>query len=567
MTLQWDDTLERIGVSYALYGTSRVHAAWECARETYAGTLHWSGERFDEHVLGVLKVFMRFCPDADAVQACILHHVLQFPHWNTQRLDLLFGKTIQSIVRQVHLLSHVTLRNRRVPVQNLRKMLVQASDDPRALLIILCDRCSMLQHIHLLSEGEQRRVCQDVLQLFAPAAARLGIYALKHELERLAFPVAYPTDAERIQGQIDVFWKEYSAFLQETAIHVQAFLREHGVHAVVKAREKQLYSMFAKMHRKGVSHITHIYDLFALRVVVNSVEECYRALGFLHTLGHPVPHRFKDYIAFPKPNGYRSVHTTLTCLPKVPPHVFTEVQIRTHDMHRQAELGIAAHWQYKEMGSVQRATHKAHLEELLADTRAAEVGSTDHIFVLTPTGDVIELLEGSMPLDFAFAIHSDLGFCFRSVRVNGAIVPMDHILDNGDVVEIMRWKSPRPSVKWLSLVRTAGARLRLRKFFAAQEDIAAQEYSSELKEEQPRGVVRRVKKHPLTVQPRQKIICDGIAMPTSFAKCCRPDERGKDVSLVGVIGRSGIVKVHWDECGFLKRTNPERHVVVMWRTE
>lgn len=443
---------------------SRVRRAFLAASEAYGQTVHWTGVPLLNHVVHVLRVLLSFTPSEDVVIACLLHHLPKTRVWTLSRIEKEWGKDVKAMVRTVHLLSHVTLRDRRMSVEHLRLMLVRASADLRAVLMILCDRCAVLEALSALSPEEQRGMCQDVLHLFAPAAARLGMYRLKHVLEDRAFPVVYPVDAERIHEQLHALHVRHGTFLGSAAETLRAFLLECGVKAEVRGREKQLYSIFMKMHTKGVTHVGDLYDVFALRVVVASEEECYQVLGHLHRIGHPVPNRFKDYIAFPKPNGYRSVHTTLTKLPGVPEGVSVEIQIRTTAMHRESELGIAAHWSYKEGGGAERMAHR--VRQLLTLDPLDNGAVRDHIFVLTPHGDVIELPEGATPLDFAFQVHSDLGLTFRSARVNGSIAPLTHVLENGDIVEVLRWRDPRPSPRWIALLQTANARSKLRRYFA-----------------------------------------------------------------------------------------------------
>lgn len=450
-------------------GGVMVRRAFLAAAEAYGETVHWTGVPLLNHVVHVLRVLLSFVPEEDVVVACLLHHLPKTRVWTLSRIEKEFGGDVKAMVRTVHLLSHVTLRDRRMSVEHLRLMLVRASADIRAVLMILCDRCAVLEHMSALPSEEQRGMCQDVLHLFAPAAARLGIYRLKHVLEDRAFPVVYPVDAERIHEQLGALHVQYGTFLTSSAETLQTFLQGCGVEAEVRGREKQPYSIFMKMHTKGVTHVKDLYDVFALRILVASEEECYRVLGHLHRIGHPVPNRFKDYIAFPKPNGYRSVHTTLTKLLGVPEGVFVEVQIRTTAMHREAELGITAHWNYKERGGVWRMAHR--VRQLLTLDPLDGGAVRDYIFVLTPHGDVIELPEGATPLDFAFQVHSDLGMTFRSARVNGSIAPLTHVLENGDIVEVLRWREPRPSPRWLDLLRTANARSKLRRYFAEKGQV------------------------------------------------------------------------------------------------
>jgi (p)ppGpp synthase/HD superfamily hydrolase len=273
------------------------------------------------------------------------------------------------------------LRDRRNSIDDLKMLLLSASDDIRTILITLCDRLWLMRHLPLMQAADAKRGAQDVLQLFAPVASRLGIYALKHEMESLAFPFLYPSDAERIHEQIAGLNRERGDFLPRTADMVGAFLTEQGILADVSAREKAPYSIFVKMRARSLTHIEDVYDLYALRVLVTGDEQCYRTLGLLHRIGRPIAHRFKDYIAFPKPNGYQSLHTTIAGLPGAPETSLIEVQVRTHTMHREAQYGVAAHWSYKEHGSAARAAERVQLSRLLVTQQAVEEEMMEFLLV------------------------------------------------------------------------------------------------------------------------------------------------------------------------------------------
>lgn len=610
----------------------RVEAAQHLAEELCKDQQHSTGVSVFEHVCDVLEVLLPFQPDEDAVIACLLHHSLDRRQVTLAELEEQFGPKVRALVSGIHLLSRVTLRGQHRSVDDLRLMLVSVSDDIRVVLIVLCDLCAILARLSALPSEEQKRICRDILSLFAPVAARLGIHSLKQRLESYAFPVVSPFDAERIEEQLAEVAERYGSFLDRAALLLQQALQEQGIAAEVQGRAKQSYSIFLKMKAKALSHVDRLHDLFALRCIVATEEECYRALGVLHRLGRPATNRFKDYIAFPKPNGYQSLHTTMARLPGVPDSVFIEVQIRTQTMHREAEHGIAAHWSYKVGGTAEQIAHRVQLDRVLAHQEAVEDGISsggephaalvDHIFVLTPKGDIVELPEGATPLDFAFHIHTDLGLSFRAARVNSVIVPLDHELENGDVVEIIRHAVPRPSPEWLQLLRSAASRSRLKRYFYGQD---RSRYVAE-----GRALVNtELRRHHLppldtdltllrltngTVHPmteREDLLmkigqgsekaaallphCDllrdalrarertekrprlqrkdplvtlegGIDMPLRFAKCCVPQE-GDRPYILGVITRSGEVVVHREQCRMCCNANPERKIGVRWRTE
>lgn len=631
MTQQVRDDMARLPERLSGLGrdldTKRICAAWDFATRTYGTAAHWTGETLMEHVCGILDELAPFEPDEDTVVSCLLHHVLALKVMSLLELEQQFGPKVRSLVSGIHLLSHVTLEGRRRSIDDLRLMLLSVSDDIRVLLVCLCDRSHCLHFVSVMEPERARRLCQDVLQLFAPVAARLGIYRLKHDLETQAFPVLYPSDAERIAEQMELLYKEYPSFLEHAAVTLRNFLQEQGIFARVEARDKKNYSIFQKMKRKSLTDVRDIHDLFAIRVIVGSHEDCYRVLGVLHRVGRPIANRFKDYIAFPKPNGYQSVHTTLASVEGMPEGMFLEVQVRTEDMDREAKYGVAAHWSYKEQGATRRAIESVQLHSMLVGQHdvgeeSAGVSFADHIFVLTPRGDIIELPEGATPLDFAFQVHTDLGLAFRSARVNGSIVPLDYDLQNGDVVEILKHGTAKPSPQWMQLLKMSSSRSKLKHFLYAQERPLLVARGREMVNEElhKRGlpplttdlsVLRLCDGETLTMERREDLLMKigqgsekvtslpsrlaamhtsaathvvqeerskqhvaagrdivaiegNLAMPVRFAKCCSPEHWPRE-EIVGNISRNGNVMIHRNDCGMFKNTNIERRVGVWWR--
>lgn len=604
----------------------KIGEALALAEKLYAGKTHWTGVPLLTHTFGVLKELLPFHPDGDSVCACLLQHALETRAVTLGELEEEFGQSVKSLVSAVHLLSHVTLRARRNSIEDLRLMLLSVSDDVRVLLIILCDRCCVLERLQQTPGPEARRVCRDVLSLFAPVAARLGIHTLKQRLEALAFPLTYPLDFERITEQLDAIRQRHGSFLTAAANSLSDAFREQGIAAIVQGREKLGFSIFSKMRSRSITDIQSLPDLFALRVLVATEDDCYRALGLLHRMGRPVANRFKDYIAFPKPNGYRSLHTTVARLPGVPEGVMVEVQVRTHAMHREAEYGIAAHWSYKQGGTTERMMQRVQLQQMLTSQQPVSgLGGTarlaDHIFVLTPKGDIVEVPEGATTLDFAFQIHTDLGLSYRNARVNGAIVPLSYELENGDVVEIVSQASPRPSPEWLQMLKMASSRSRLRRYlhsidrdkYVERGKLAINE---ELKKRRLAGLdsdlslLRRYQGTYLTFGEREDMLMKigqggdrvgshfrhfdllrelpqvvpvrksrqahvpssavpvevegGVPMPVRFAKCCNPLE-GTREKITGSVSRTGEVMVHRTKCRFIRNANPGRRIGVKWR--
>lgn len=625
--------LDRLGESGALYDTQRLARAFALAQSSYGDSVHWTGETVIDHSLGILEEITPFEPDEDTVVACLLHHVLEQKTMTLIELEQEFGPKVRSLVSGIHLLSHITLEGRRRSIEDLRIMLLSVSDDIRVLLVCFCDRARCFKHIENIDPTRAKRLAQDVLQLFAPVAARLGIYSIKHALESVAFPVLYKHDSDRIEEQLQRIYKERPNFLEKSCTTLTTFLEAQNIEAFVYSRSKFPYSIFQKMRRKSLTNIEDIYDLFALRVVVKHEEDCYRVLGILHQLGRPLANRFKDYIAFPKPNGYQSLHTTLAGFSDLPENCSMEVQIRTEKMHREAQYGVAAHWSYKENGATARAVENVQLHSMLINQESVEGEDentqvfVDHIFVLTPRGDIVELPEGATPLDFAFQVHTDLGLSFRGANVNGSIVSMDYQLENGDVVEIQKHSLPQPSPQWMQMLRMASSRSKLRRYLYVQErphliSLGKEQVTAEFKK---RGIaplttdlsiLRLCDNKTLTFAQREDILLKigqgseraasliprlglltdqqrafdephnkpivestserlqrkdslitiegGLSMPLKYAKCCNPQEWPHE-HISGNINRFGEVMVHRSPCRMYANTNPERRIGVDWK--
>lgn len=633
VSIQLAPVLDRLGESGASYDIKRLALAFSSAQSAYGDSVHWTGKTVLDHTLGILEEISPFEPDEDTVVACLLHHVLEQKAMTLVELEEQFGPKVRSLVSGIHLLSHITLEGRRRSIEDLRIMLLSVSDDIRVLLVIFCDRLRCFKSIKTIEPARAKRLAQDVLQLFAPVAARLGIYSIKHSLESEAFPVLYTYDYDRITEQLERVFRERPNFLQQSRDILKKFLADQGIEAEVDSREKYAYSIFQKMRRKSLTNIEDIYDLFALRVIVKNEEDCYRVLGLLHRLGRPLANRFKDYIAFPKPNGYQSLHTTLAGFADLPENCYMEVQIRTATMHREALFGVAAHWSYKENGAAARAIENVQLHSMLLSQESVDgegedretQSFADHIFVLTPRGDVVELPEGATPLDFAFQVHTDLGLSFRGANVNGSIVSMDYQLENGDVIDIQKHSSPKPSTQWMQNLRMASSRSKLRRYLYAQErphlisvgkELLAAEFKKRgisplttdvsilrlcdgetlslskredvlmkigqgseraasliprlglLTEEQ--RAVDENEKHPEEktdrLQRNDSLIATegGLSMPLRYAKCCSPQEWPHE-HISGNINRFGEVMVHRSPCRMYANTNPERRITVSWK--
>ena len=451
--------------------------AFACAR--HANQRRRSGETFITHPVEVAKICAGLRLDTETLCAALLHDTVEDTSASLEEVRELFGETIANLVDGVTKLTGITFRSRdESQAENYRKMMVAMATDVRVILIKLADRLHNMRTLSALPKQKQLEKARETLEVYAPLAHRLGIHAIKWELEDLAFQRLHPRKYDEIKKLVSQQRRERERYVEEAGRFLAKELEKVGIEAEISGRAKHFYSIYAKMTKKG-REFNEIYDLTAMRVIVGSVKDCYGAIGVIHSLWKPLPGRFKDFIATPKINLYQALHTTVIG-PQGQP---LEIQVRTPEMHRIAEYGIAAHFLYKEGSSGKRdaETEKmAWLRQLLeagGDQDPSEFLEAlkidlfeDEVFVFTPKGDVKNLAAGSTPLDFAYAVHTDVGHRCVGAKVNGKIVPLHYQLKSGDIVEILTSKQERgPSRDWLALVRTSRARNKIRAFLKRED--------------------------------------------------------------------------------------------------
>lgn len=453
-----------------------VKRAYEKASASHLDQYRKSGEDFILHPLGVAEILADLRLDTVSITAAILHDVIEDTEVTQELIEEEFGAEVASIIDGLTKLAKIKFRSQEEQqAENLRKMLLAMTKDIRVILIKLADRLHNMRTICSLVWEKQREKAVETLEIYAPIAHRLGIFQLKWELEDLAFATLKPKRYEQIQRMVAERRREREAFIKSVAKGLSQELGKVGIEVDVSGRPKHFYSIHQKMERKG-KEFSEIYDLSAIRVLVDSVKDCYASLGAIHALWTPVPGRFKDYIAMPKFNMYQALHTTVVG-PKGRP---LEIQVRTKDMHRTAEYGIAAHWYYKErLGRDKFEERLSWLRQILEwqselkDPRefmeALKIDLyQDEVFVFTPKGDVISLPTGSGPIDFAYAIHTEVGNHCVGAKVNGRIAPLEYKLSTGDFVEVLTSKSAKPSRDWLSLAKSSRARSKIRQWFSKE---------------------------------------------------------------------------------------------------
>ena len=475
--------------------------AYRFSERAHAGQTRRNGDPFVTHCVEVAKILADLQLDSVTVASGLIHDVVEDTAVTIEEVEREFGREIAQIVDGLTKIGHLPLTStQQRQVENYRKLLLSIAKDARVILIKLADRLHNMRTLEFLPEEKRLRIAQETRDLYAPLAHRFGLAKLKAELEDLAFKFLEPDDYKSLARLIVQKRKAREALIAEMAGPLTQRLTEAGITVYeVSGRPKHLWSIWKKMQKREKPY-DEIYDLLAIRVLVESVQDCYHALGVIHGEWTPLQERIKDYIASPKSNGYQSLHTTIFG----PSQTLFEIQIRTRDMHRTAEYGIAAHWRYKvggkEKDDLDRALHWfRQVLELQLDAETPDQFLEflkldlyqDEIFVFTPNGDVIQLPRGATPLDFAFAVHTEVGLHTQGAKVNGRIVPLSRELKNSETVEIIRSPNARPSRDWLSHVRTGRARHRIRQWLRNEEQTTSVRIGQEILE---RELKRR--RHP-----------------------------------------------------------------------
>jgi len=609
-----------------------LQRAYIFTAKVHEGQERLSGEPYLIHPLEVAGILVDLRLDIVTVTAGLLHDTIEDTLATTEEITRLFGEPVAFLVEgltKIAKMEYTSARERQA--ENFRKMLIAMSEDIRILLIKLADRLHNLRTLQYMEEDKARRIAQETLDIYAPLAHRLGVYWMKQELEELAFRTLRPDAAKDLEERLQSSREERQAYIEEVIDILSGRLASSGLESEVTGRLKELSSIQAKMDSQGID-LDDIYDVIAFRIILGGAkDQVYTALGIIHSIWRPVPGRFKDYVALPKPNGYQSLHTTVIG----PYGERMEVQIRSREMHRNAELGIAAHWKYKEGGDGDSSDDEKfawlrHLVELnqelkdpheFIDTVKVDL-FPDQVFVFTPRGDVINLPKGSTPVDFAYAIHSEVGAHCSGAKVNGKMVSMRQRLANGDTVEIITSANQHPRKDWLEYVVSSRARNRIRHSVRATEKERSRELGRGLLERELRkshlslarlleggelaelaksdrsqsvddlfsavgygrvaaaDIVRRLRgEEEPKPEPRAKrrglfrrreaskagIRVDGHPdVLVRFGKCCGPLP-GDEV--VGFVTRGRGVTVHVRDCPKAFELDPERRIDVEWEPD
>jgi GTP pyrophosphokinase len=614
-----------------------LQRAYQFSADAHEGQKRLTGEDFVEHPVAVATILADLGMDLTTLQAALLHDTVEDTSIGIQEIEQEFGPEVSMLVDGLTKLDKIRFRSReQEQAENVRKMMIAMARDIRVLLIKLADRLHNMRTLQVFSRQKQKEKATETLEIYSPLANRLGVHRIKWELEDLSFQALHPKRFEEIQALVEKREDERHDFVELVIQDLQGKLRELKIKAEVRGRPKHLYSIYEKMVLRG-KEFNEIYDLVGLRVLVDSVRDCYAALGALHALWKPVPGRFKDYIAMPKFNMYQSLHTTVIG-PEGRP---LEVQIRSHQMHNTAEYGIAAHWRYKEGSGGKKGDEQADLawlgrmlewQQESADPRDFMEGLRidlyeGRVFCFTPKGDVVDLPAGSGPLDFAYAIHTDVGHRCVGARVAGRLVPLDYKLQTGDTVEVLTSKAQDagPKRDWLLIVKSPRARNKIRQWFSRERREDAMESGRDLLQRElrrqslpvvrlssddtmsrvaadlkyptleslfvaigegqvsPQSIVTRlsrlvsdtVEEEPeeipparpvrLAREPTQPVVVQGRSdVWVKLARCCTPVPGDK---IMGFITRGHGVSVHRADCPnmrVLAADGPERVIEVSW---
>ncbi len=561
-----------------------IQKAYCFAEKAHRNQKRQSGDDFIIHPLktAVCLKKTKACPTT--IAAGLLHDVVDDTDVTQEELKKEFGKEIAFLVNGVSKLGKIKYHGKERQAENFRKLFLAMAEDIRVILIKLCDRLHNLKTLHCLRPDKAQRIALETIEIYAPLAYRLGIGEIKGLLEDFSFPYAYPQEYKQLIFKVKDKYEQREKYLKKLVPAIKKNLIQEGIHPIqIDSRAKHYFSLFQKLKRYN-NDLDRIYDLVALRIIVPDEGECYKTLAVIHKLWKPLPNRLKDYISKPKPNGYRSLHTTVNCLDDK----IIEIQIRTPQMHREAELGIAAHWYYSEQKGLKTYIKKLvtkppetkfyWLKQLRRWQEETKGFSPDRyldslkidffgnrIFVFTPKKDVIDLPEKSTPVDFAYAIHTDVGHHCQEAEVNGKLIKLNYELQNGDVVKIITNKNRTPSRDWLDFVKTNLAKIRIKKFF-----------NPPLKKEEKKKAIpsilsfislgsKKEKTKKKEEAHKLKVSLEGgEGILINMAKCCSPKPGEK---IVAYITRNSGASIHTLDCPNLKKIKqkwPQRIVKAKW---
>ncbi|PID70605.1 hypothetical protein CSB37_00770 [bacterium DOLZORAL124_38_8] len=583
LTTNYESDLEQIITQIAEYYPNfderrreKVARAFCFAEHTHRDQKRASGEPYFTHPIAATKILLQIEPDLDTVCACLMHDVIEDTPVTADEIEAEFDSHIRFLCEGVEKVAKVRISktdSHQKKFQNVQKLFVAMAQDMRVIFIKLADRIHNLSTLKYVPLEKRERIAKESLEIYVPIAEKFGVNKFKNQLEHYCFEALYPKEFHRLQTEVEISAKARLKFIDKARKDLLRKLGEEGLQVhTVKARKKTMYSLFLKMQRKGFRHVDEVYDLFGVRVILESESDCYRALGVIHANWKPVSNRFKDYIALPKPNGYKSLHTTVLGLGQN--HLPTEVQIRTAKMDLDAEKGPAAHWAYKTSGGSNfdeeylkktawvpnKITKSKDYDPQEFFQAVANTLFSERIYVFTPKGDLKFFAKGATPVDLAYAIHSDIGNSCTGALVNGIIKPLNYQMQNGDIVSILTKPGRRPNPLWLNFIISNSAKDKIRSFFRKEGEEIVMPASVEPRPTLSlpvRKKVRPAKKPVISGKPSDFSLVIGgeTDMPYRLAECCMP-EIGDPI--VAHKGRGLKFMVHAADCSELEHHNPQR---------
>ncbi|MEF3244682.1 MAG: bifunctional (p)ppGpp synthetase/guanosine-3',5'-bis(diphosphate) 3'-pyrophosphohydrolase [Caldisericaceae bacterium] len=551
------ELIEQISPHIDSEGIRLIKEAYEFASEKHKFQKRESGEEYIIHPLNVALILSNLKLDKETYAAAILHDTVEDTGVSIEEIKEKFGEVVAFLVNGVTKLQGLRSSSTKdAHLESLRKMFLAMAQDVRVVLIKLADRLHNMRTLNYLPDEKKIEIAKETLDIYVPLAHRLGIYTMKWELEDLSFRYSEEEKYKEIARKVAKKREEREEYVNELIKELKQLLKENGIEGEVEGRPKNLYGIYKKMIRDR-KNFEEIYDIIALRIIVDDIPTCYHVLGLVNNKYKLVPGRIKDYIAFPKPNGYKSLHTTVITDSGEP----FEIQIRTWEMHRVDELGIAAHWKYKEGKSLDK-DYEAKIawlrqmiewqKDVLSSEEFVEMVKVDlfadEVLVFTPKGDVIELPQDSTPVDFAFRVHTDIGNKCVGAKVNGSIVPLNYKLQTGDRVEIITSKtSPGPKLDWLQFVRTNSAKSRIKAYFRKLYEEKKKEEEAHKEETKPQEFSKVISLKPKETKPSEYFpaIHGSSNVVISLAKCCNPKPFDE---IVGYVSRGRGIKIHRVDC-------------------
>lgn len=530
--------------------TELIGKAYDFAKKAHEGQKRYSGEEFFAHLTDVANILVQWRQDSQTVAAGLLHDILEDTKTSAEELKKNFGSDITNLVKSVTKIKSINVElTDKEKAENIRKIIFATAKDIRVILMKLADRLQNMRTLKYVPESEQAGISRETLEIYVPIAYKLGMYRVKSELEDLCMRYLLPEAYQELKKRIAKKQLSRELEVRKVIRSIRKKLASSGLEVKIYGRAKNFYSIYKKMMKKKIP-FDEVRDLTAVRVVTKTVDDCYKALGIIHSTWAPIPDRFDDYIATPKPNMYQSLHTEIMFNKKP-----VEIQIRTWEMHHIAEEGIAAHWRYAGTDRDKRFDRRvAWLKQILewksSDDARDFIESIkvdlfkDEMFVLTPKGDPIPLSEKATPVDFAFMVHTEIGNHCTGARVNSALVPLDYELNPGDVVEILTSKNAKPSRSWLAFVKTNQAKTKIRQALGITHD-------------EPRHG-----EHPKTLL-LSEIEAKGLKKSAlKLSKCCKIS-RGD--AIVGYLMKEGKVAIHKHDCPNIKGLPEKKKISLMWK--